>query len=253
MSLLAQVTTARESVFNEALPPVRMNIQGTDGIGKSTFGAGAPNAIFIQAEDGLNFIDGVARFPLANEWKDILDQLMSLANEDHQFQTLVLDTTDAAALKAEAHACQANGWDSIDSPGFGKGYTVVRELWVKLLDGLNFLHRQKRMNIILLSHVGIKPFNDAKNESYDRWEMKCHKNVNALIKDWVDFNFFANYKVEVVKDGSKARAVSYGNRALFTKFAASHDAKSRVVLPDQIEFDWKSFEQHYGAALAPQQ
>ena len=74
MSLLAQVTTAREVIPNEALPPVRMNIQGTDGIGKSTFGAGAPNAIFIQAEDGLNFIEGVARFPLANEWKDILDQ-----------------------------------------------------------------------------------------------------------------------------------------------------------------------------------
>jgi len=28
MSLLAQVTTAREVIPNEALPPVRMNIQG---------------------------------------------------------------------------------------------------------------------------------------------------------------------------------------------------------------------------------
>jgi hypothetical protein len=249
MSLLQQVTTAREVIPDEPLPPVRINIQGTDGIGKSTFGAGAPNVIFIQAEDGLNFIEGVARFPLANEWSDIISQIATLANEDHSYKSLVLDTTDAAALKTEAHVCEKNGWDSIDAPGFGKGYTAVREQWVKLLDGLNFLHRHKAMNIILLSHVAIKPFNDAVHESYDRWEMKCNKNVNALIKDWVDFNLFANYQTETIKDGSKTRGVSYGKRALHTQFAAAFDAKSRVALPPKIDLSWNAFVTSYADAL----
>ena len=72
-----------------------------------------------------------------------------------------------------------------------------------------------------------------------------------MIKDWVDFNFFASYETNTVKEGSsKARAVSFGNRALFTKFAAAYDAKSRIELPDKIDFNWESFYTHYTAALS---
>ncbi len=60
MSLLQQITSTRPA--GGPIPPVRMNIQGTDGIGKSTFGAGSLDPVFIQAEDGLSFID-VPRFP----------------------------------------------------------------------------------------------------------------------------------------------------------------------------------------------
>ena len=39
MSLLNQVTTAPDSQVAEGgYPPVRINLQGIDGIGKSTFG-----------------------------------------------------------------------------------------------------------------------------------------------------------------------------------------------------------------------
>ena len=51
MSLLSQVENRDQS----SVPVVRMNVQGTDGVGKSTFGAGAEAPIFIQAEDGLSF------------------------------------------------------------------------------------------------------------------------------------------------------------------------------------------------------
>ena len=47
MSLLNQVTTAPDSRIAEGgYPPVRINIQGIDGIGKSTFGADADDSIF---------------------------------------------------------------------------------------------------------------------------------------------------------------------------------------------------------------
>ena len=69
MSLLNQVTTAPDSQVAEGgYPPVRINLQGIDGIGKSTFGSDADDSIFIQAEDGLGFIKDVSRFPVANTW-----------------------------------------------------------------------------------------------------------------------------------------------------------------------------------------
>ena len=233
-------------------PPVRINVQGVDGIGKSTFGANADDAIFIQAEDGLKFIDTQA-FPLCVQWNDIVNCLAMLANDDHAFRTVVIDTTDAASILAEAHVCEKNKWESIETPGYGKGFTAVAEEFVKLLGYLDHLVNMKKMNVILLSHVAVKPFNDPTNEGYDRWEMRCHKKVNHLIKDWVDFNLFANYDVNVDKDGSKNRATSYGNRSLHTKFSAGFDAKSRLDIPPKLPFEWNAFLDAYKTALNPAQ
>jgi hypothetical protein len=248
MSLLQQVTSTRPE--GDEIPPVRMNIQGTDGIGKSTFGAGAPNPIVVQAENGLSFID-VARFPQADTWTEMLEQVKTLVNEDHPYKTLVLDTTDAAAKLGESYVCEQNGWASAADPkaGYGAFYVAEENAWVHMLSGLNVLHTQKGMNIILLSHVASKSYKDPELEPYDRWEMRCNKKVNSLIKDWVDFNLFANYETQLIKDGQKARGVSYGNRSLFTQFAAAYDAKSRLALPTKLEFSWNAFMEAYTAAL----
>ena len=106
MSLLNQVENRNQN----SVPVVRMNIQGTDGVGKSTFGAGAESPIFIQAEDGLSYID-VPRFPLCNTWNEILDCVESVANEQHNYKTVVLDTTDRASSLCQQHACEQNGWN----------------------------------------------------------------------------------------------------------------------------------------------
>tara|TARA_R110002012_G_scaffold7140_1_gene33664 strand:- start:3497 stop:4270 length:774 start_codon:yes stop_codon:yes gene_type:complete len=249
MSLLQQITSARPS--GGPIPPVRMNIQGTDGIGKSTFGAGSIDPIFIQAEDGLSFINA-PRFPQADTWAEMLEQIKSLVTEEHQYKTVVLDTTDAAAKLGEAYVCEQNGWSSAADPkaGYGAFYVAEENAWVHLLSGLNVLHTQKGMNVILLSHVASKAYKDPELEPYDRWEMRCNKKVNSLIKDWVDFNLFANYETQLIKDGQKARGVSYGNRGLYTRFAAAYDAKSRLELPNKLEFSWNNFMEAYTAALA---
>jgi len=249
MSLLAQIASTH--ISEGPYPPVRMNVQGTDGIGKTTFASKADDVIFIQAEDGMKYIEA-DRFPVALTWKDILDQTAELANTDHSYKTLCLDTTDAASILAEQYVCEKENWGSIEDPGFGKGFTKVKEAWVHLLNGFQACYDIKNMNIILLSHAAVKLFSDGINEPYDRWEMRCHKQVNYLIKDWCDFNFFANYEVNVQKDGNKNRGVSYGNRSLFTKFAAGYDAKSRVDLPSKLNFEWSAFMEAYLAATAPQ-
>ena len=249
MSLLQQITSTRPS--GSPIPPVRINIQGTDGIGKSTFGAGADTPIFIQAEDGLSFINA-PRFPQADTWAEMLEQVKSLVTEEHQYKTVVLDTTDAAAKLGEAYVCEQNGWSSAADPkaGYGAFYVAEENAWGHLLSGLNVLHTQKGMNVILLSHVASKAYKDPELEPYDRWEMRCNKKVNSLIKDWVDFNLFANYETQLIKDGQKARGVSYGNRGLYTRFAAAYDAKSRLELPNKLEFSWSHFMEAYIAALS---
>lgn len=47
MGMLETIQSDREN------RPPRIMIYGSEGVGKSTFGASAPNPIFIQTEDGL--------------------------------------------------------------------------------------------------------------------------------------------------------------------------------------------------------
>ena len=248
MSLLEAVSRQGE------IPPLRMNIQGTDGIGKSTFGTGAPDPIFIQAEDGLSYLD-VDRFPLCNTWSDLMDQVETLYKDDHKFKTVVLDTTDAVSNLCEQSICEAQKWDSIQAPGWGKGQAILRMEWAHLLDGLNALRVDCQMNVILLSHVEAKIFSHPKIGDFNRFEMRCDKNVNALIKDWVDFNFFADYEMTKVSDKQerKERAIAYGKRRMYTKYSAYFDAKARLALPEELELSWESFADAYTKALSNQQ
>ena len=182
-------------------------------------------------------------------------QVTTLFKDEHRFKTVVLDTTDAVSNLCEQNICEAQKWDSIQAPGWGKGQAILRMEWAHLLDALNALRVGKQMNVILLSHVEAKIFSHPKIGDFNRFEMRCDKNVNALIKDWVDFNFFANYELNKISDKQerKNRAIAYGKRKLFTSFNASFDAKSRLELPKELEFTWESFADAYTKALSNQQ
>ena len=248
MSLLDQVETKSKS-FDGTVPPVRVNVQGVDGIGKSTFGADAPSSIFIQAEDGLKFIDNVARFPVIESWNQLLTQVKTLIEEPHDYKSVVLDTTDAASKFGEEFVCESNGWSGTQDKqaGYGAFYVAEENAWRKLLQGLNICFEDRGMNVILLSHVGDKTIVDPTVGEYHAFQMRSNKKINSLIKDWVDFNLFADYD-KSVNDG---KPKSHGNRILYTKYAMGFEAKSRLTIPSQLPLEWDAFHKSYLEALAP--
>jgi hypothetical protein len=248
MSLLDQVETKSKS-FDGTVPPVRVNVQGVDGIGKSTFGADAPSSIFIQAEDGLKFIDNVARFPVIESWNQLLTQVKTLIEEPHDYKSVVLDTTDAASKFGEEFVCESNGWSGPQDKqaGYGAFYVAEENAWRKLLQGLNICFEERGMNVILLSHVGDKTIVDPTVGEYHAFQMRSNKKINSLIKDWVDFNLFADYD-KSVNDG---KPKSHGNRILYTKYAMGFEAKSRLTIPSQLPLEWDAFHKSYLEALAP--
>ena len=99
----------------------RIFIYGVEGIGKSTFGAGAPNPIFIRTEDGLGSID-TSSFDLAKSTADVMAALGTLYTEEHSYQTLVLDSADwlEAILRREMEAKHSE-----KDLGYGKGYAYA--------------------------------------------------------------------------------------------------------------------------------
>ena len=67
-------------VTGKITKPLRMVLYGTEGVGKTTFAANAPNPIFISTEDGADHCD-VARFPVPTGWREIFNAIDVLINQ----------------------------------------------------------------------------------------------------------------------------------------------------------------------------
>lgn len=227
---------------NDAMAAPRIMVYGVEGIGKSTFGAGAPNPIYILTEDGLGSLN-VDHFPLAQSFQDVMDAIATLYKENHAFETVAIDSLDwlEAIIQREIEL----KYDAKDL-AYGKGSLIAAERWREILDGLNALRNDKGMAVILIAHTTIKRFDSPEVEPYDRYQPKLQERSNAVVREWADAVLFANYKTIVKKDDvgfnqTNNRGISTGERLLFTSERPAYMAKNRYNMPESIPLSWDAF------------
>lgn len=228
MSLLEQVHSGRR------YRPPRLLIYGTEGIGKSTIASQSPSPIFIPTEDGLDQIQ-CDSFPLARSFEDVLTYLTALANEEHAYQTVVIDSADWLERLIFDHVCKQYGAKSIEKVdgGYGKGYTHALTQWRQIIDALRYLREHKGMIVILLAHAKIEKFTDPESTPFDRFSPRLNKNATALLCEWCDAILLATREHGAAK-GDK----SGGQRILRCVGTPSCVAKNRYGLPETLPLSW---------------
>jgi hypothetical protein len=224
--------------------PPRITIYGVEGIGKTTFAAGAPSPIFILTEDGLGSLQ-VDHFPIVRSFAEVMEAIGTLYSEKHSFETVVIDSLDwlEAIIVREIET----EFDAKDL-AYGKGSLIAAEKWRTLLDSLDALRNERGMSVILLAHTTIKRFDSPEVEPYDRFQPKLQERSNAVVREWSDAVLFANYKTIVKKadvgfNKEVSRGISTGERLLFTSERPAYMAKNRYNLPETIGFSWNNFVQ----------
>ena len=220
----------------------RVLIYGSHGLGKTTFGASAPNPIFILTEDGLGSIKS-EHFPLATSFSDVLDAISALYSEDHNFKTVVLDSLDWLDNLI---------WTDINTKhdekalAYGKGAMIAADYWRNVLEGLSSLRDHKDMAVILIAHSEIKRFDSPEVEPFDRYQPKLQARSSALVQEWCDAVLFANFKTIVKKDDvgfnkTVSRGITTGERLIYTTEKPAYLAKNRFDLPDSLPLTWNAF------------
>jgi hypothetical protein len=210
--------------------PQKVVIYGPEGVGKTTLAASFPSPLFIDTEASTKQLD-VARIT-AKTWAEIEEPFTKAASLS-EFSTLVLDTVDWAARILQARVCVDHKKASIEDFGFGKGYTLVAEEFTKFLN-LCTKATECGKTIVFLAHSHVKRY-DSPEASYDRYELKMHKQIAHLLMEAADAVLFANYRTTITEESNgKTRAVGGKERVLYTSHTAAWDAKNRHNLPERI-------------------
>lgn len=219
-------------------------VAGPGKIGKTTFAAYAPGAVGILTEDGADAVDANA-FPLASSLQDVYQAMKTLLREPHDFQTVFLDSLDWLEPLVQQHVCQANNWENIEKPGYGKGYIAAAEEWRNLLTGFEALRQQRNMAVILIAHDKIKHFESPLHDGYDQYVLKLNDRASALVMEWADVIGWANYQITTVESdagyGSKeVKARTTGKRILHVEPHPAHMGGNRFGLKN-MPLAWGSF------------
>ncbi len=228
-------------------------LYGPDGVGKTTFAASFPKAIFSGSENGLRSLLDMPeeirphQFPAPKSLHEFTAQMRELITDAHLYKTFVLDSADWLELSIFDEICKEEGVKNIEQAfgGFGKGYGESLKVWTKLMPYFQAM-REKGMNIILIAHSMVKAFNDPfTNSSYDRYQLKLYEKSAAFLREAADCVLFANFKVATQgKENQKHKAFGDGSRLVYTERRPSFDAKNRLGLPFSFPLDFQEFERH---------
>ena len=122
----------------------KIGIYGPEGVGKSSYAANFPGAVFIDTEGSTKHMD-VARFDPPVELGDVINDLNYVLANPKQFGTVVIDTVDWLEKLIFQAVCTEKKINNIEDLGYGKGYIYAKqkfqqilEIWLKFLN-LNFI------------------------------------------------------------------------------------------------------------------
>ena len=159
-------------------------IYGLPKAGKSTFASKFDDAIFIATEPGHKFLS-VYKVDVQS-WMDIKDTLRNLIREEHNFQTIIIDTVDNAFEMCSKHVCNELGISHESEEGYGKGWTAVKKEFKHVIDSV----AQRGFGLVFISHSK-QLEKEEKGVKFPYTDNSLTNSAKNYVNGLCDFIFFA--------------------------------------------------------------
>ena len=128
------------SVISKDLKGKYIAIYGREKVGKTTFGARLPRALFCNFEVGTNFVSGV-RAQKISKWSDFKLVLKQLEQpRAHEiYDTVVIDTVGQAYTLCEEFTCAQAGVQKLGDVPYGAAYASCKKEFESALRKITML------------------------------------------------------------------------------------------------------------------
>lgn len=222
-------------------------IYGDEGTGKTSFAAKFPKTIYLDIENGSAEVAVEKRFQsdLVGDYQTLLKMLDTLLLEQHQYKTLAIDSISELERYIHREICGTK-YSTIEDAegGFGKGFSKAEKMAADLMRKLQELRNKKGMTINLVGHSMKKATTEFFDKiTYDRYIINCNEKFARVLKQAADNVLFVRKDVSTVTDQrtKKVFADSTGDVIMSTEWRPAADAKNRLNLPFEINFDYQAF------------
>lgn len=227
--------------------PLRVLLYGPGGIGKSYWAAQWPDSIVLDIEDGLGGIDCSSLSLKEANWENILEALNMLAEEEHQYRTVIIDSLDWCERLMHIDIANDRGVGSIGDLQFGAGYVQALSYFERMIKYLELL-RSKGVSIVLLCHAKVVSANDPMAAQYQRFGLSLNAKAAEKMAQWADCVLFARMEISLVTEqkdfGGTRKRAGGGERRLYCNESPSFTAKNRYALPDEMPLEYPVFANH---------
>lgn len=214
-------------------------LYGEPKIGKSTFASQFEKPLFLATEAGLNSLE-THQIPIKS-WEEFLEAGKLIATSKHEFKTIIIDTVDNLSVFCSDYICKQNGIQHESDFGFGKGWKLVRNEFLRVLTKLSLLP----YGLVFISHAKteeVKTRTSAINKSMPTMS----NSFREIVLGMSDLILYAHTIQRTNKAENKIEEI----RVLRTKAAETYEAGDRTGrLPDTLQFSYQSFKDAWDGKL----
>ena len=230
--------------------PLIMTICGDAGSGKTSLAATLPKPFIIRtqgeavprdidsAPDGLAPVGSKkAKSGDVDVWDEteLFDQLMALLREDHEYQTLIVDSvTGLEGLFVQniidVQPARQRSMNAAGS-GFGSAWDQVVAKHSRVRRAAELLRERKGMNVVFIAHVDINRIDPPEGEAYTKYDLQLHKKTAPIYVNNVDIVGFLKQETFVMEGG---KAKTSDDRILSVKMTPSNVAKNRLGIDKDL-------------------
>ncbi len=228
------------TITTGASPNKKIVIYGSGGIGKSTLADACPGkTLLVDTDGGDDFTRARVR-----SWAESLAVLCD--PQVLEFDNIFVDSGSRWEDQARDHVVEnvptSSGApaDSIESFGFGKGFTHIYERMIEGFAALDTLHDQGK-NVGIICHGISVMAPNVFGEDFLQYQPRLLSgqkngsgNVRALAKEWASFLLFIGLDAAA----KKGKAQGAGTRTIYTTERPHFWAKSRGLPMGKTEYPY---------------
>lgn len=170
-------------------------IYGEPGIGKTSLAGACAQKVptlLIDLEGRADHVD-VDRLH-CQTWQELRGAIREVLNYDYRL--VFIDTLDRAQTLCMKALCKARGWDSIETPGYGRGYVELRDAYMTLLEDIETL-AASGVSVVCLAHAVRQRVEDPIHGEWDRWNVRlmdsARSSIQAAVIERMDLVALAAY------------------------------------------------------------
>lgn len=232
-------------------------LYGVPKVGKTTLALEFPDPVYINTPGESPPNDLEVTTPGAIETFDqLLDFIGELITEEHPYKTLVIDSLDGVEPLVWAQVCAQNGWNTLEDPGYGKGYLAADDVWREYLRAIEALAGMG-IWVVQIAHTEITRFDSPTSDPYSRYGIKLHKRGSALVQEASSLIGFMNYRATIKEkdvgfNKKVGRAEGSGERQIQLEERPGFVAGNRFGMPPSVPYKkgggWEALSKYVSVA-----